>query len=162
MWALDRFANHNNSQTSLPSSRPYSPAPRRSNLGPGRPSLSTRESSLSLISPSGSHSNLPSTARLPPRTSSKTAPPPDVEDPLAALERVIGKRVTSVEFSDAGDLAERPRALEDAVVFDGLSLQEFAYHGASTQNTNIQVLAQTTSSIEECMSSSHTHFHSVC
>lgn len=164
MWALDRLSTNNTPQPSLPSSRSYSPIPRRSNLGPGRPSLYPRDSTLNLFSPSASHTSLPANARLPPRTSSRAAPPAEVEDPVTALERIIGKTLNNAEGSGEVDrIYEKPSTLHGGIDFSGLSLQDYVdRNNISTPPTTSVSIQYDEHSVEECMSLNFTPFLVSC
>lgn len=152
MWAIDRLSTNSTPQPSLPNSRPYSPAPRRSNLGPGRPYLPHRDSSISLASPSASNSNLPGSSRFPPRSSSRTVPPPDVEDPFVALERIVGQVSKSAGSPhEAEGVPEKPSILDADIAFDGLSLQEYVACETTSDETSAAP-QYSHHSVEECMS----------
>ncbi|KAL9081702.1 MAG: hypothetical protein Q9159_007121 [Coniocarpon cinnabarinum] len=128
MWALDRFSTH-----STPAASPgrNSPTPRRS-LQIQRPGLAPRTSSLSLYS-NTSHSNLPSTARTSVSSGLKnqiySAPPEDVEDPLAAFERLVGTTLSNIEIPREADGRRlEPKELTQEIDFCGQSLEEFVLH----------------------------------
>lgn len=153
MWALDRLSSHNASQPSLPPSRSFSPAPRRSNLGPARPPYNPRDSHLSLVSANSSHHSLPANARIPNvKRQTAVAPPPEVEDPLAALERIVGKKLDSAPAPDLNEEPLRkPETLLADISFEGLSLQEFADRKSIANSSVSNVPDLSTRSIEECM-----------
>lgn len=132
MW-LDRFSGQSTpAAASSPPSRNYSPAPRQSSnlTRPVRPGLgvyvSTSTTSLDL---SGNTSNvsLPSNARLTTSSSlrQEQKPPPDVEDSLQVLQRILGiDRDTQSREINGTKIGLDGGALD--VDFGGLSLQEYA------------------------------------
>lgn len=163
MWALERLSTNNTPQPSLPSSRAYSPIPRRSNLGPGRPSLYPRDSTLTLFSPSGSHASLPAAARLLPRTTSRAGPPPEVEDPVTALERVLSNALNNVEGSGkVENEIEKALTLNSDIDFGGFSLQEYVDHNISAHASEHVTPQYDQHSVEECMFPNITPFLVSC
>lgn len=138
MWGLDRLAAQATPASSPPpQQRPYSPAPRRSiHLSNQRPSLSHRSSSLSLASGS-TNTAVPNSAKLPNGSGLKnqivSEPPAEVEDPLVALNRLVGPLdEPAAEGGVREDLLRPPHQLDGPIDFGGLSLQAFADSREST------------------------------
>ena len=134
MW-LDRFSNHPTPGTSPPPSRSSFQAQRRPShqvLGvPPRPGFSPRSSSLSVAKLNASTTSLNSPRLLPNGSGlrQEIAPPPDLSDPLAVLEEIVGKTLDEGrEFNghgaDAGALGKPEEPVED-VDFGGKGLQDF-------------------------------------
>jgi hypothetical protein len=131
MW-LDRFSGQSTpAVASSPPSRNYSPAPRQpSNLArPVRPGLgvyaSTSTTSLDL-SANTSNVSLPSNSRLTNGSSlrQEQKPPPDVEDSLQVLQRILGiDRDTQSREINGTKIGLDDGALD--IDFGGLSLQEY-------------------------------------
>ena len=133
MW-LDRFSGQSTPAVpSPPPSRNYSPAPRQSSnlTRPVRPGLasyaSTSTTSLDL-SANNSNVSLPSNARLTHGSSlrQEQKPPPDVEDPLQVLQKILGNA------KETGDDKVRGHQRTDLgngdleIHFGKLSLQDYA------------------------------------
>ncbi|KAI0394364.1 Vps52-domain-containing protein [Xylariaceae sp. FL0594] len=130
MW-LDRLAGQSASPaSSQPPSRAYSPAPRRTASGQGpymtsqqRPSISQRNSSLSLASATSSASSLLASSRratgstLKQTTTAYTGP-----DPVDVLESLLDKRKPPQEFESIITSED----LEAEYDFGGLSLRSLA------------------------------------
>lgn len=132
MW-LDRFSGQSTpAVASSPPSRNYSPAPRQSSnfTRTVRPGLgvfaSTSTTSLDL-STNTSNISLPSNARLTNGSSlrQEQKPPPDVEDPLQVLRRILG----TANQPHSHENGTRKIILEDDALdvdFGNLSLQDYA------------------------------------
>lgn len=131
MW-LDRFAAQStpSPSPSQPSSRPYSPLPRRTSSAAGpyltshRPGATPRGSSLSLVSNESSTSLLAGSRKPNGSGLKQSQTAYDGPDPLETLDKIIGdsssgnenKRSVSINVED----------LELDVDFGGLSLRDFA------------------------------------
>ncbi|KIX04018.1 uncharacterized protein Z518_07571 [Rhinocladiella mackenziei CBS 650.93] len=139
MW-LDRLtAGQATPSGSLtpPSSRPYSPIPRKNaHLTPQRTGLglSASRSSTSLdLSANTSTASLTSPPKNPNVSSSRfeQRPPADVPDPLKALRDILG---TSVDDADTASGSVAPGKSKDGDIdFGGLGLQEFVDRDVTSQ-----------------------------
>ncbi|KAL8814035.1 MAG: hypothetical protein Q9223_006712 [Gallowayella weberi] len=123
--------------------RSNSPAPRRSShLAPNnisRPSYGPRTSSIGL----GSRPNNSTTSLNPPQLPNGSSlrqeitAPADVEDPLDALERLLGRRKEKVAgVQENGDITARIQKISDPdadIEFGGLTLAAFAGDGAQAE-----------------------------
>lgn len=149
MW-LNRYSGHSSpSSTPVPQRRPSHLAP---NPLPHRPGISSRSSSLSILT-NGSTDSLPPAARLPNGSSLRTqldaSPTEAVSDPVDVLHDILSYPRSSVEHSvRTFEKSERPDNLVQDVDFGGLSLQDFAKDGSSGRETQSSTL-----SFEECRSS---------
>jgi hypothetical protein len=132
MW-LDRFSGQSTpAVASSPPSRNYSPAPRQSSnlTRPVRPGLGVFSTSTTSLDLSANTSNvsLPSNARLTNGSSlrQEQKPPPNVEDPLLVLQRILGTTngTRSQKPNGSGNLGVEDGVLD--VDFGELSLQEYA------------------------------------
>ena len=159
MWGLDRFSAHTTPAASPPGRN--SPAPRRS-LQTQRPGLTPRTSSLTVLS-NHSQSNLPSTARTSISSGLKnqiySAPPEDVEDPLAVFERLISSTLSNIKVPDettgsSAQDAPKPRSEDFAtdIDFGGRSLQECLEEEDSAITKGETTASYSSVSVEECMS----------
>jgi vacuolar protein sorting-associated protein 52 len=156
---LDRFSGHPTPSASpVPSQRSYSPAPRRpNNLPPNlsRPSLNPRSSSLgSLVSgrANSSSNSLPGTNRLPNGSSLKQSsiPPPDVEDPVVLLEKIVGSTLRREDDTENQIVVERPDELVEDVDFRSLSLKDFLHEAGEESDTQDEMITESVQSVEEC------------
>ena len=162
MWGLDRFSTHSTPAPSPPGRN--SPAPRRS-LQVQRPGLAPRTSSLSLLS-NVSQSNLPSTARTSVSSGLKnqiySAPPEDIENPVTVFERLIPEALKGIEVNNndhSETKKEKPEEFVADIDFRGQSLEDFTHAvDASAAEIPAPLEFHTTQAVEECMSSSHSHF----
>ena len=157
---LDRFSAHPTPSASpAPSQRSYSPAPRRPgqlSSGLSRPSLNPRSSSLtSLVSRANSSTgSLPGTGRLTNGSALKqsTAAPPDVDDSLDVLQRIVGVSFQKdIEDGEGVDVKERPDELIEDIDFRGLSLQDYVQFSKETKpSLESDGLSEDFQSVEEC------------
>ncbi|KAL8648000.1 MAG: hypothetical protein Q9226_006191 [Calogaya cf. arnoldii] len=152
MW-LERLSGQSTPSTSssVPN-RSYSPAPRRSShLTPNnnpRPSYGPRTSSLGLVSRANSSTTSLNSPQLANGSSlrQEIPAPPDVVDPLEALEVLLGKRKSTEEDGQQDrervPLDRRPTDLDVDIDFQGLGLDAFAQDAGqekielSRRNTN--------------------------
>lgn len=152
MW-LERLSGHTTPSASPPSSRPYSPAPRKSShlAPPARPTFSQRSSSLN---PASTLNDSPlSLLRKTNNGVGAKAKAGDAPDPVDTLEKLIGtvdaKRKTKQNRqglsndggSDAADAI-------DSVDFGGLGLYELAT-AEDIPSDDVHVYRSQT--VEECM-----------
>ncbi|GAB7356807.1 hypothetical protein MBLNU459_g7691t1 [Dothideomycetes sp. NU459] len=127
MW-LNRYSGHPSPSASPgPQRRPSHLAP---NPLPHRPGISSRNSSLSLLT-NGSSDSLPHAARLPNGSGLRNqldAPPTGaVSDPVGVLREILSSSRESKDSSEQlSKELERPKELVQDVDFGGLSLQDFA------------------------------------
>lgn len=160
---LQSLSINTTSGPSPPSQRPYSPSPisrKASHLAPStypsRPSLSTRSSSLSLVS----NASLPATGRFPSgsglRNEINNIPPPNVQDPLEALEDILGIHLIDDEPSNLENeietFAEKPSDLVEDIEFGTLSLEEYMELSLVPTLQTSSTATHSQKSIEECMS----------
>lgn len=147
MWR-ERFSAHN-----TPSRSPAPQPSSRASLQVDRGSPAPRAPSFSNLSDRSSTS-LASSAKPTPNAGPglknrvDVAPPADVEDPLTALERLVG---SALEKTRTVTGSQRPEKLVTSVDFGGKSLQAF------TDVVNVPASAPTApptepSSVEECTS----------
>ena len=131
MW-LDRFSNQPPPGSSPPPSRSSFQAQRRQGHqvtgAPARPGFSPRSSSLNVAKFNASTTSLNSPRLLPNGSGlrQEIPPPPDLTDPLAVLQDIVGQPL--VEEDGNGMKAEnsrKPTSLIEDVKFDGRTLQEF-------------------------------------
>ncbi|KAL8807741.1 MAG: hypothetical protein Q9182_000552 [Xanthomendoza sp. 2 TL-2023] len=144
MW-LDRLSGQSTpSNSPLPTQqRSNSPAPRRSShLAPNnvsRPSYGPRASSIGLGSRRNNSTTSLNLPQLPNGSSlrQEITIPADVEDPLDALERLLGRRKDTVAGTqENGDGTARVRKIEDPdadIDFGGLTLDSFARDEAQAE-----------------------------
>jgi len=164
MWGLDRLSAHSTpSGTPPPRRDSYSPAPRRPYPAgpmplPPRPGINPRSSSLSLISPGSSSTNLPAGARIPNGAGRRRPPggaPPNVPDPVQVLEQIMGgpprKPVVS-RIEAFGAIPSKPDEVEVDIDFGDLSLQAFAAQPAADTQQSSTVHTYSAQSVEECTS----------
>ncbi|AEO67018.1 a5ae9709-9914-4c60-a935-81fd8966bee7 [Thermothielavioides terrestris] len=137
MW-LDRFAGQHQHPGSTPSppsnsqSRAQSPLPRRTSSARGpyltsqRPGLTSRTSSLSLVSNDSSSSLLGASRRTNGSALKQSTTVGDAPDPEAVLARILGPRPDTAAPED-----DRPRGISEEDLdldfdFGGLSVRELA------------------------------------
>ena len=152
MW-LDRFSNQPTPGGSPPPSRSSFQAQRRPShqvLGaPARPGFSPRSSSLSVAKLNASTTSLNSPRLLPNGSGlrQEIAPPPDLTDPLAVLQDIVGESPKEVDSNEAkGSAPNKPAELVEQIKFDGMSLQDFA----DDEQTDSEGQAGSALTIEEC------------
>ncbi|KAL8788824.1 MAG: hypothetical protein Q9213_001495 [Squamulea squamosa] len=136
MW-LERFSGQStpSAQPSSAQNRSHSPVPRRSShLAPNnnrRPSYGPRTSSLGLVSRANSSTTSLSSPQLVNGSSlrQEIAAPADVDDPLDALEILLGERKNhgsnEQEEGDNVSIDKKPADLDVDIDFHGLSLDAF-------------------------------------
>ena len=152
MW-LDRFSNQPTPGGSPPPSRSSFQAQRRPSHqvigGPARPGFSPRSSSLSVAKFNASTTSLNSPRLLPNGSGlrKEIVPPPDLADPLAVLQDIVGESLEQAESNESkeGILNESAELLGD-IKFDGMSLQDFV----DDEQTESKNQAESALTIEEC------------
>lgn len=152
MW-LDRFANQPTPGTSPPPSRSSFQAQRRPGHpiagAPTRPGFSPRSSSLNVAKFNASTTSLNSPRLLPNGSGlrQEIAPPPDLTDPLAVLQDIVGQPLVE-EDGDGLKKARlsKPAALSEDIDFAGRSLQDFL----SADDEDGDEEAESALTIEEC------------
>ena len=120
-----------------------------------RPPFNARSSSLSVASRGSlSTSSLPGTARAVNGSTLKQelSAPLSAEDPLDALERIVGLPRPREDDAEGHDYtAERPQELEPRIEFKGLSLEDFVRKsGAHNHRSRAEIEQLSTQSVEEC------------
>ena len=154
MW-LDRFAAQSSPtpSTSQPSSRPYSPLPRRTSSAAGpyvtshRPGNTPRGSSISLVSNDSSASLLASSRKPNGSGLKQSQTAYDGPDPLETLRRILGQQ----EHTNAPRDQSLPIGVEDLdldIDFGGLGLRDFATSEAEPRDAARP--ANQRHSVEEC------------
>ena len=129
MW-LDRLSTHATPNPSPPGRTSFQNVRRSSQLPVHpRPGYSPRSSSLNVGRPNGSSASFNS-PRLNANGSTlrqELTPAPDLTDPLAVLEQIVGKslRQDEKEGAPSEDEAAKPQDLVQDINFDDLSLEEF-------------------------------------
>ncbi|MCJ1449194.1 MAG: hypothetical protein MMC23_009713 [Stictis urceolatum] len=133
---FDRFSNHPTPSQS-PGPRSYSPATRKpTHLAPQRPPFGPRSSSLSLVSRTNSSTeSLPKVGRTTNGSAlrQELSPPPDVEDPLRVLERVVGASIDHSDSIDHDTPIPKPTELSEDIDFKGSSLEAFITESPKTR-----------------------------
>jgi vacuolar protein sorting-associated protein 52 len=162
MW-LDRISGHT-TPAATPSGSPpqstkrsYSPAPpRSSNLAPHpsmpRPGISSRSSSLSLLSNDSTPSLLSSSRRPNGSALKHSATAVDVPDPLEVLERLVGSEDKGGHAAVAPTAEDGYGESEFDLDLDGLSLREIAQRGPIHVEEGTEYAAQL---VGECMNLVH-------
>jgi hypothetical protein len=162
MWGLDRLSAHPTPSSTPPPRRDsYSPAPRRPYPAgpmplPPRPGLNPRSSSLSLVSPGSSSTNLPAGVRIPNgagRRRPPGGPPPNAPDPVQVLEHIMGgppRKPVVPKGDEFGAIPSKPDAVEVDIDFGDLSLQAFAAQAAAETRQSSTVHTYSAQSVEEC------------
>ena len=149
---FDRFSNHPTPSQS-PGPRSYSPATRKpTHLAPQRPPFGPRSSSLSLVSRTNSSTeSLPKVGRTTNGSAlrQELSPPPDVEDPLRVLERVVGASIDHSDSIDHDTPIPKPTELSEDIDFKGSSLEAFITESPKTRG-GARPRAGTIRTVEEC------------
>jgi hypothetical protein len=164
MWGLDRLSSYSTPTGTPPRRDSYSPAPRRGYPArgpsplPARPGLVPRTTSLSLISPTGSTTNLPAGARAPNggprrRPTGGLHHGPDPVQVLASIMGGLPRKPLAGDREKDEYIPQKPEVMVDVINFGGLSLHDFAAEAPRERQQPTSVYTCSAQSVEECMCS---------
>lgn len=78
--------------------------------------------------------------------------PPDAEDPIKVLEKVVGASLRSDDEpeDDEMEMVQKPEELIDDIDFHGLSLGEFVRAEKHSEDAGGEIDLESVQSVEEC------------